>query len=161
MLLALLALVAPAGVAAQQTPLVQPGVRVRLTLTPDTGMRTPLIGILMRLTPDSVVVFDEEGDAPAGVPVDAVRKLEVDSGRRTSHAGRGTLIGVLAGLGSGIATGILVCSSGNCESSGGDWTGLAAGALGLGGALVGAGIGALIGSFMHEGGWQTVALGDR
>lgn len=154
------ALIPPGHLAAQQLPAVQPGHRVRLTLQPDprSHRATRIIGTLMRLDADSIAVYDEARLAVVTAAWEAARRLEASRGRR-SYAGRGALIGLAAGAGGGIATGLLVCGGGNCSSSGGDWQSLVVGGLGLGGGLAGAGIGTLVGAMLSGERWETVPLG--
>jgi len=75
---------------------------------------------------------------------------------RRSYAGRGALIGLAAGAAAGIASGSIVCATDNCSSSGGDWKGLVVGVLGIGGGLVGAGVGALVGAGLSGERWEAV-----
>lgn len=142
---------------AQQLPVVEPGHRVRLTLSPDSqsGRTIRIVGTLMRLGPDSIAVYDQDRQAVVTAALEAAARLEASRGHR-SYTLRGTLIGLAAGAAGGIATGLLVCGTGDCISSGGDWEGLVVGVLGIGGGLVGAGVGALVGAGLSGERWEAV-----
>jgi len=139
--------------AAQNPHPLRVGDRVRLSVVPVAGPTAEasgpkrLVGSLMRLTADSAAVYDDERAETVAVALDAVRGIEISHGRH-GHGGRGALIGLAAGLAGGVAS----------ESSGGDYKGLAVGALGLGGALVGTGVGALVGSLIRSERWGPARL---
>jgi len=61
----------------------------------------------------------------------------------------------------GVLAGLIVCSGGDCESSGIDGeTGIVSIVLGLGGAIVGTGVGALTGSLIRSERWRTIQFQD-
>jgi len=155
-----LVMICPGVLAAQQLPAVHPGMRVRLTFAPDAGTdrTTRVVGTLMRLGPDSVAVYDQERLAVVAAALGAAQRLEASRGRH-SRAGRGALLGLAAGAAAGIGSGLIVCAAEACTSSGGDWGGIVIGVLGLGGALAGTGIGALVGAMIRSERWETVPLG--
>lgn len=158
--LALAAAPTAAGrLAAQELPAIQPGMRVRLTLQPDprADRLTRVVGTLMRLGPDSVAVYDQERLAVVTAALGAARRLEASRGR-PSRAGRGALIGLVAGAAGGVAAGLIVCAAEACSSSGGDFAGIVVGVLGVGGGLAGAGVGALAGALIRPERWETVPL---
>ncbi len=74
------------------------------------------------------------------------------------RAGRlkGALIGLVAGGVGGVTTGLIICSD-ECDSSGGDFSGLITAGLGIGGALAGCGIGAIIGALIRTERWEGVS----
>lgn len=107
-------------------------------------------GDLARVSPDSlVIVRQEEGRGELALPADAVTRVDITAGRR-SRKGRGALIGLLAGGAGGMAGMVTLCG----DSCVGGWILLA---LPVGGAVVGAGVGALIGSQIKTERWQRVS----
>ena len=93
---------------------------------------------------------EPDGDrTPAAALAEAGFWAEV-SRKRHGHAGTGALIGLVAGAAAGVGAGLIACADDYCVQSGGDYTGWAVAGLGAGGALVGAGIGALVGSLIRS-----------
>ncbi|HKQ20240.1 MAG TPA: hypothetical protein VJW75_10895 [Candidatus Eisenbacteria bacterium] len=129
-------------------------------LSADQSHRDQFIGTLRARRDDDVVIRVGSPATELAVPVNSVRRIEVSLGRH-GRAGRGALIGLGAGALGGALAGLIVCSGGNCESSGitGE-TGLVTMVLGLGGAVVGTGVGALTGSLIRSERWRTVELHD-
>lgn len=118
------------------------------------------IGTLRGRRDDDVVIRVGSPATELAVPATSVRRIEVSLGRH-GRGGRGALIGLGAGALGGVLAGLIVCSGGNCESSGitGE-TGLVSMVLGLGGAVVGTGVGALTGSLIRSERWRTIEFQD-
>lgn len=106
------------------------------------------------------------GEGEAGeiaIPRGGLRRLEISSGRRT-RTGRGAFFGAVFGAGAGALSGVVACQVSSCEGSSGAFTDtevavLAAALLGIGGAVVGTGIGAVVGSLTHTDRWRPIAFG--
>ena len=135
----------------QEAPLVAQGDRVRVTAPNER-----VVGTFAVLKPDTLVVNVES--RRLAIPFASVTSLEVSRGQK-SRTGRGALIGLGVGVVAGVGTALALCAEGDCNIDG-DITGAVALVLGAGGALVGAGIGALIGSQTKTDRWETVPL-DR
>jgi hypothetical protein len=158
---ALLAATAGDGMA-QGAVRVFPGTRVRVSLRATTThlTRDRIIGSLVSVQSDTLVVSEHAGRADLVLPTEAIASLEVSRGRK-SAAGKGAVIGLVSGAAGGVATGLIACGGGNCAESGlGDVTALLSAALGLGGGLTGAGIGALVGGRIHSDRWEKVPVRD-
>ena len=154
-------------------PLVHPGARVRVFVADTTraASRTGeptsggavkserLIASFVEFGDESITIRRQGRDEPSTIPLEHIHRLEV-SEERKSRAGGGARIGLLAGIGGGIIAGLIVCDDGECEEaeSGTDFTAVVSTVLGLGGGLVGAGLGALTGSFFHSERWAAVPL---
>ena len=152
-LFALLAVAPLSIVTAQETPLVKPGDRVRVTapdqaLSKYTGTLAGVYGDTLRL--DTL-----------HVPLQSVTRLDVHRGQK-SKAGTGALIGAGVGAAAGVITALVVCAEDNrdCENAGSGLTAAAALVLGVGGALLGAGLGAVVGSNVKVDRWEEIPL-DR
>ena len=162
-----------ASAAAQANPSLLPlGIRVRMSVSspaPDsvghgsaagsTLLRERIIGTLESATNNKLIVREGKDGPRREVPLASLNLLEVSRGRHSS-SGKGALIGMFAGASGGVAAGFVVCNHGNCDSSMGDLTGIFAGALGLGGGLFGAGIGAIIGGAISTERWERVSVRD-
>lgn len=132
---------------AQDTASVAPGDAVKVT-APSRGL-TQWPGEFVRLDGDSVVVRGRGSDSTLAVlPVPAITRFEVNHGNKQSHGH--VLKGALIGLGTGVVAGLMIPTSAGC---GGDpycelGADLSKGSqvvlLGAAGALLGAGIGALV-----------------
>ncbi|MDH3497541.1 MAG: hypothetical protein OER21_12335 [Gemmatimonadota bacterium] len=153
----------PVALAAQERSLLPLGVRIRVTTaTPDTTARargptrTRFVGTLADLRADAVVLDVDPHDRRV-VPFGTLRELEVSRGRQ-SRTGRGALIGLAAGAAAGVTTVLALCAGGECESSGGNFTGFGALVVGAAGALAGTGIGALVGALIRTERWEGVSL---
>ncbi len=144
------------GIAAQDAPAIPLGVRVRVQGSPPR--REATTGTLLGLTRDSVLLATGDPNVRRAFALASLSEVAVSRGRH-SRTGRGALIGLISGTVAGVASGLILCVHADCESSGGDFAGLAAATLGLGGALVGTGLGALIGSFIHTERWESMPLG--
>jgi hypothetical protein len=174
----LLALAIPCLGAATSAPkaeasLLYAGERVRLSIaTPElirvlSGAplpegelrRSQIVGILHGRQDDDIVISLQSSGSSLAVPVRSITRLETSRGRH-GRTGRGALIGFGAGLVGGVAAGLIVCSSGDCDDTGSleITTGLVSTMLGLGGAIVGTGVGALTGSLIRSERWQTVTI---
>jgi hypothetical protein len=141
---------------AQDSPLIPLGVRVRVRESAPGGQTT--FGTLVGVTRDSITLSPRELNDERAFALASLSEVAVSRGRH-SRTGRGALIGLITGTVAGVASGLILCSHEDCESSGGDFAGLATATLGLGGALVGTGLGALIGSFVRTERWENIPLG--
>ena len=139
------------SLAAQDT--LTAGDKVRVTTEEER-----VVGSLVSLDDNQLTLTTEARDSSLVLPLASLTKLEVSRGQK-SMAGRGALIGLGAGAAVGVGTALVACAGGDCNTDG-DITGALALGLGAGGALVGAGIGALIGSSIKVDRWETVPL-DR
>ena len=143
-----ISLVVPAtGLFAQQSPPVEVGARIRIKYDCTRSSRDNWVrvrcqkenGTLVALTSDSVVLQPAGQLNSLAVPLTSVTRLDVRRGLH-SHPWRGAFVGALVG---GVATG--AANTGNClgwecvrKFANGSIVGLASGAI------LGAGIGALI-----------------
>jgi len=129
-------------------------------LTPDQLRRDQFIGTLLGRRGEDVLIGIRPPESELAIPVRSVTLLESSLGTR-GHAGRGALIGLGAGMVGGIAAALIVCSSGDCESSGftrGDGTAIVATVLGAGGAIAGCGVGALTGALIRTERWRATSI---
>ena len=117
----------------------------------DSGYRRT--GTVLHVLPESIEL---EGEKRA-IPWAYTNRLELSTGRH-GNAGHGALYGALIGLVAGVVTGITIGrdenggeGNENLEAEGGV-------ALGLGGLLVGAGLGAIIGGVNKTDDWRDVPL---
>jgi hypothetical protein len=122
-------------VAAQDAPALAAGQRVRITSS-TLGLKRQVV-TLDAVGGDTLLLG---GDAVRAIPLTSVERLEVFEGRH-GHPWRGAWIGGLAGVVGGIPAMYAICTYAACEVAG--LVGGAA-AFGAAGALIGAGIGALI-----------------
>lgn len=108
-------------------------------------------GILRDLD-DDAVTLETEGEALRPIPLSPTARLEIARGTK-SHAGRGAGLGAIIG-----GAGLAVVGAASCDGQG--WVEPGPGACAAGGALVGAGAGALvgliIGSASHTDRWVEV-----
>ena len=153
---------------------VAPGTRVRLKLDEKQtwagfdslealgiGRGDRIVGSLLSLSRDTLTIAPKTNAFAIIVPTTMVRKLEASKGRG-GRAGKGAWIGLASGAGAGIAAALVACADGYCTEAEGnqDQTGFVAVVFGLGGGLVGAGIGAVVGSFITGENWEAVRLPD-
>jgi hypothetical protein len=126
---------------------VQPGSRVRVHLIQP---RSKVVGSVVRLTGDTLIIRSEE-DRSSDIALSGtnIRQLELSLGLR-SRKGRGALLGLLAGAAGGFLVLGLLCEE-DCVGA------IVLAALPPGGALVGAAIGAGIGSLIRTERWRAVA----
>ena len=129
--------------------------RVRITMIPSGAIRT---GHLAWYSADTVALRDDKARLSTG----SIRTIE-RSVNRHSTAGRGAGIGALLGAASLAAT---AGAAGATDDP--DFAAIAVGASLIGGALIGAGIGAIVGATIHTEDWIPVAtqvptarVGDR
>lgn len=101
----------------------------------------PYTGILRGLDSDTATIETEAGSWVPGslvpIPLSPTARLEIQRGTK-SNAGRGAGLGALIG-----GAGLAVAGAASCD--GGGWFDPGPGACALGGAIVGAGAGALVG----------------
>jgi hypothetical protein len=109
------------------------------------------------LEADTLAVRVEEYADALEVPLARVTKLEVHRGQK-SRAGGGAVIGASIGAAAGVITAYALCSDGCVSLYGGVGAGGETNSdtviFGVGGALVGAGIGALFGAAIHTDRWE-------
>ena len=118
---------------------IVPGKRVRIK-APSVFDR-PLVGSIVTVSADSLVLRSEKQSTPLTIPLASVTNLEV-SWARESNAGKGSVIGLLAGAGIGFAIG---STKGPFGDTGSKETGAGLAALfGLGGLMLGGTIGSTI-----------------
>lgn len=151
-LLAVLLSVFPAEAATAQIVLPPPGTRVRATT--DSGK---IVGHLSGARRDTILVRPEHAAEDREISLQDIRRLEMSRGIQP-RTGRGALIGLVSGAVAGAVSGMIVCAGDNCVNSGEDLTNLVPVALGIGGGVVGAGTGALIGAQFHGEQWRTIPL---
>ena len=158
--LLVLAIAGPETLAAQATTTLAPGARVRIT----SAGSQPRIGTVVSGTADTLRVRWPQVANDVAIPVAAMSRLEVSTGRHRRVA-KGAGLGVLAGGATGVLVGAL--SYKPCDSTeflgcfleprsrtqAASWGGLAGGALGLV-------VGSLAGLARHES-WQRLSLDER
>lgn len=148
--LSLLLLAPLADLAAQESPPLTPGARVRVS----NRWRGSEVGTLIALKSDTLVLNVKGQTTPLAVPFASVSKLEVSKGQKRSArkgAGRGFLIGACCGILVGAGAG-----TGSSESEG---MFLAIPVLGGGGGIIGALIGTFIGAEADH--WEPAPLPVR
>ena len=146
LLLLLLVLPLMAGDALGQLPSwLRPGARLRVT----GATSPPLVGVLVRSSPDSVAIIADHTADTIRVALAVANRIEVSRERR-SRAGRGARIGLLTG--SGLV--MLVIGTSNDQKPP-DALGTMV-LCGLFGGL-GAGLGGLIGSGVATDVWEPIA----
>lgn len=146
-LVAMLLLISPLDLLAQQESIVAPGARVRVR-APSVS-RDRLVGTVLEMGADTCVLEVENWADPLALPLASLETLEVSRGTK-SNAGTGALIGGLAGGVLGLALGVVVAAEAADEGAPQMWglveepyDALAVAAIGVGaGAYVGLGIGA-------------------
>jgi hypothetical protein len=157
----LLILAAPGRANAQAT--IESGERVRITVTDSAAAR---LGArrwdsrLLTVFADSIALDTTLASGPLVIPQGEILKVERYAGRK-AKTGKGAAIGTgigaaLGGLGLAIGAASSSCSGFDlyCSEGAGAW-----GALGFaGGALVGAGVGAIVGSFVQGDSWKKVEM---
>ena len=131
---------------------LEPGARVRVTLLAREAPQ--LTGLVLAIPPDSLVVTAEPDSAREAIARLDIRKLEVSRGMH-SNAGRFATIGAVV---VGLTFGFVAYS--DVKESEIDDEGVAV--IGLGavavGALLGGGIGALVGSASHHESWHEIRV---
>ena len=130
---------------------VEPGARVRVTLI--AREPAPVVGRVLDLPTDAILLSTEPDSLSRTIPRTAIARLEVHRGTRT-NAARGAVLGALI---LGIPAAYLgAYSAGIREEPGG--LSMAQGALVAGGAgaLLGAGIGFLVGRSEKHERWEEV-----
>ncbi len=141
---------------------IAPGDTVRVT-APSMDMDES-VGTVAALETDTLTVQVEDRADALYVPLADVTKLEVRRGQK-SNAGKGALIGLGVGAVVGVTFGFVACAAENggsvCTNDVGESSPFAfAAATGAYGAVLGTGIGALIGLAARTDRWETVPL-DR
>src|SRR5262245_20760330 len=141
---ALVLLFLPLLQAPTSSPLT-PGTRVRVTTREAGGPELSLVGPLSTFDSQTLALSVEGGPDRVALRRPSITRIEVSRGKR-GHAGMGLLLGAVLGL-----TAVVLHDAG-CEpdcSESDSKAGFAAAAIG-GGALVGAGVGALLRSERWE-----------
>ncbi len=143
----------------QEEPLVAPGDKVRVSAPAVVEKR--MVCTVESLKPDTLALTVEGRDELLALPIAHVTKLEVGRGQK-SNAGKGALIGLGVGVVVGVTLGFAACAGETgspCTNDVGEGSpaGFAA-VLGATGAVLGTGIGALIGLAARTDRWETVPL---
>ena len=126
---------------------LEPGTRVRVHLYQPRGKP---IGQVVHVDADSLIIAPEENlDQRPTLLATNIRRVDISIGRRP-RTGRGALVGLLAGTVGGYVALLRVCSE-DCVRA------IVLLALPIGGALVGAGGGALVGSLIKTERWRPVS----
>jgi len=153
-----LAVVAPTEILSQDKPSIRPGSRVRVTAPSVFNKR--VAGTVDVVGSDTLAVNAEKGGGVLLVSLKDVTRLEVSDGRR-SHAGLGAKIGLMTGFVTGFV--IVVATYEECTDfcpvpdPGPVGTAAIAGVVfGIGGAALGAIVGALIKTDR----WEEVPLDE-
>lgn len=168
--LILLFSLAPAAAARDDADALKPQSRVRLSVsTPElirilSGApmskkqlrREQVIGTLQGRRDDDVVIRVGPAETELAIPAKAVERIEYSRGMHGCGV-EGASVGAMAGFAGGFVLGLVVCSSGDCESTGSIMVGTYLGGIG---ALAGAGIGAITGSQMRCEKWRAIPLKD-
>ncbi len=102
--LALLALLVPVSLLAQEEAVVEPGAKVRV-MAPSFSSQW-LVGTLVEMRADSWVLEVEGRDSLLALPLSSVSSLEVSRGQKT-RALKGAVIGLVSGAGGGVLIGLL------------------------------------------------------
>ncbi len=155
----------PANLAAQEGTIGGESARVRISAT-ELGEGVFEGEIVARSSDTLTVSYWEPVFRKwevAALPVSSISSLEVDRGSK-SNAGKGALLGALIGGGFGLASGIAAASY-DCNADPWDWDGCwywgEAGIIPISTitfGLVGAGVGALIGTLSRADRWEPIHL---
>jgi hypothetical protein len=127
-----------------------PGARVRVRQDSRT-----LTGTLLSQDAAGLVIVTGRADTVTA-PRASITSVEVSTGTK-SNVGKGALIGLGAGLGAGIIVGIAASGSDDgswLDFSSGEW----AAGIGATGAVLGAGIGAIVGAATRSDKWAPAVL---
>lgn len=148
-LLLMLLAVMPVCLAAQQGQALTRGTRVRL--------ERQFVGTISDLSGDTLVVqgADADGSESRSIAVQHIGRLEVSQGRKSNWL-TGGLLGAVAGGVGGLVTG-----NASCEEDDFIFTlrrGQCIGITAMGFAVLGAGVGALIGAFIKTERWEQVPI---
>jgi hypothetical protein len=138
------------GHAQADTTTLAPGARARV----QQGSKA-VTGTLVSLDSAGLVIATGKADTVT-VPRASITAIEVSTGTR-SHAGKGALIGLGTGLLTGVVVGIAASGSDDGEfldASSGEW----AAGVGLTGAVIGTGVGAIIGAVIRTDKWAPAVL---
>lgn len=139
----LLLLVLPLAQPSTSSPLTT-GTRVRVTVR-DDGTERRMVGPLRTFDGEALTLSPEGGAGPVSLSRGTITRIEVSRGSR-GRAGRGALIGAVLGL---AAIAIAESTRGEDYEAPDNYGLIVAGSIG-GGALVGAGIGAMVRSERWE-----------
>ena len=139
-------LIASTALAETAPPAVGDRVRVTLLARPEA----PVVGTLLAFRPESIALAAEPDSAEKTFARVDVAKLERSTGMH-NRAGRGAVIGAVAGGVGAALLGALFASA--MKEEGTDAIPIV---LGAGGALVGGLVGAAVGEGSRHEGWETV-----
>lgn len=150
-----IALCMPCFSASAQLSELQPGTRIRLRAPGEIAGR--LTGVVTARTVDSVTITRPNA-APLAVAVSKLTSLDISRGKsRLRGAGKGTLWGV----GGGLLLGLTPISESTCTYGTGNCTpvsrGEFMGTMVLGSVIIGAAVGAIVGSEV----WESAVLPSR
>ena len=101
---------------------------------------------------DRVIELRDSKGQSRTIPQDVVALFEASRGKK-SNAGKGAMIGMLAGIATGVVIGIVLA---DVEDVDDDYKGAVPVVFGLGGGVLGAGVGAAIGSAAKTERWDVV-----
>ena len=150
----LLLLLLPLPQSSSSSPLTI-GTRVRVTVRED-GSERRLVGPLRTFDSEALALTTEDGGERLSLPRANITRIEVSRGSR-SHAGKGFLVGAVLGL---AAIAVVEAAHGDNYEAPDNYGLIVAGSV-AGGALVGAGIGALMRSERWEAQPWAVGPGRR
>jgi len=131
---------------------VRLGDRVRVTTSATTSAGARRVGVVQRVTNDSITL-DWTAGARETLPLHRVSRLEVSDGRG-SFVGRGMGVGLLGGGAVGAVYGGVIASGGGDDVS----PALVVAATTITGGLVGSAIGGLVGAVGRRERWTRVRL---
>lgn len=145
-----LLLAVASALSASDTTFVHQGSRVNVY--PATQGTNPVIGTVVDVALDTMIVLSE-GEEVLTYHSSDLSKIEVSEGEKKK-----TFLGLWAGAGVGLATGLIMCGAdeANCETWSG--TGDATAAVLLLTTVLGGGVGALVGSFIKTERWEEAAF---
>lgn len=158
LLVAALAVVPSGNLLAQQNSPVVTGDRVRVS-APSVS-EDPLVGTVLVMDSDSCVIDVEGRYKPVAVPLTSLESVEVYRGQR-SFAAQGAAGGAIGGGIIGVGLAIKVCHDWDaCRWDNENKTLLVTVVAGVGGAVLGAGLGALVGAFSKTDSWEELPLDE-
>jgi hypothetical protein len=138
---------------AQDAPVLEPGVRVRVSTAPQAAKPAWIVGTVIAVTGDRLAIRPQhDSGGPIDIARNTVTRLELSRGRH-SKALTGLGVGFLVGAGAGVILGSAVLGGGR-DIAPSDAKLIGAGLVGGAGALIGLAVGA--GSKSER--WQPVPV---
>jgi hypothetical protein len=145
-------LVPLARLKAQAAPVLEPGVRVRVSTAPQASKPAWIVGTVITVTGDRLAIRpQDDSGGPIDIARNTVTRLELSRGRH-SKALTGLGVGFLAGAGVGAIFGSVVLGGRDIAPS--DAKLIGAGLVGGAGAL----IGLVVGASSQSERWQSVPV---